>query len=74
MNTTVILGAMSLVGTLVGTFTGILTSAKLTNYRLKELEKKVDKHNALVERVYCVEGQIRELQNNVKDLKKGGIK
>ena len=39
-------------GTIIGTFAGIMTSTKLTNYRLEQLEKKVDKHNNLVERMY----------------------
>ena len=35
-------------------FVGIL-SAKLTNYRIEQLEKKVDKHNTVVERTYKLE-------------------
>lgn len=66
MDTTAItLGIISFLGTVIGTFAGIITSAKLTNYRLEQLEKKVDKHNSLVERMYSVETEI-------KILKKGG--
>jgi hypothetical protein len=54
-----------LFGTLIGTFAGIMTSTKLTNYRLEQLEEKVDKHNSLVERMYKVEGQL-------EIIKKGG--
>ena len=63
--TAIILGIISFLGTVIGTFAGIITSAKLTNYRLEQLEKKVDKHNQLIERVYSVETEI-------KILKKGG--
>jgi len=63
--TAIILGIISFLGTVIGTFAGIITSAKLTNYRLEQLEKKVDKHNSLVERMYSVETEI-------KILKKGG--
>ena len=34
---------------------GVLASAKLTNYRLEQLEKKVEKHNSLVDRTYKLE-------------------
>ena len=42
---TIIVGALSLVGTIIGSLGGIVTSAKLTNYRIQQLEKKVEKHN-----------------------------
>ena len=41
----------------------------LINYRLQELEKKVDKHNNVVERVFILEGQMNETQHDIKDLK-----
>lgn len=64
--TAIILGIISFLGTVIGTFAGIITSAKLTNYRLKQLEKKVDKHNSLVERMYQVESDIRVLKKEGK--------
>lgn len=42
-------------GVAVGTFGGIVASSKLVNYRLQELEKKVDKHNSVIERTYKLE-------------------
>ena len=47
---------MSLLGTLAGTFGGILISSNLTNYRIEQLEKKVAEHNKVVERTYKLEG------------------
>ena len=44
----VIVGLVSLIGTLTGTFGGILVSNKLTIYRIEQLEKKVEKHNLLL--------------------------
>ena len=41
--------SMSLIGTLVGTFGGILVANKLTNYRIEQLELKVAEHNKLVD-------------------------
>lgn len=40
---TIIVGVLSLVGTLIGTIAGIMTAQKLTVYRIDQLEKKVDK-------------------------------
>ena len=64
-----IIALLSLVGTLAGTFGGILTSSRLTGYRLEQLEKKVDLHNKVVERTYRLEGQMLEAQHDIKDLK-----
>lgn len=55
MSDTIILGLFSLVGTLGGTFGGILVNSRLTNYRIEQLEKKQDKHNQVIERVYKLE-------------------
>ena len=44
----------------------------LIAYRLEELEKKVNKHNQLVERTYKLEGEVAELQHDVRDMK--GVK
>ena len=45
-------GVFSLIASLVGTFAGIITSAKLTNYQINELKKRVDKHNNVIERTF----------------------
>ena len=42
-------GIFSLLASLVGTFGGIITSTKLTNYQINELKKRVDKHNNVIE-------------------------
>ncbi len=55
MNTEIITALIALVGTLGGSFGGIMISSKLSNYRIEQLEKKVEKHNNLVERVYKLE-------------------
>lgn len=51
----VIVSLISLAGTLFGSIAGIMTANKLTTYRIGELEKKVEKHNDLVERVALLE-------------------
>ena len=65
----VIVAGMSLVGTLAGTFAGIMLSANLTNYRIEQLEKKVAEHNKVVERTYKLEGQMLEVQHDIRDMK-----
>ena len=55
MTDTIAVALISLVGTLCGTFGGIMTSNKLTGYRIEQLEKKVEKHNNVIERVYELE-------------------
>jgi ABC-type lipoprotein release transport system permease subunit len=62
MDTTIAVALISFLGTVIGTFAGILTSTKLTNYRLEQLEKKVDKHNNLVERMYRLESDVKILK------------
>ena len=69
MSEVVIVAIISLVGTLGGTFGGILTASKLTNYRIEQLEKQVEKHNSVVERTYVLEGQMLEAQHDIKDIK-----
>lgn len=55
MTETIIVAVLSLIGTLGGSLGGILTASKLTNYRIEQLEKKVEKHNSVIERVYELE-------------------
>lgn len=55
MTDAIIVALLSLTGTLIGSVAGILTANRLTNYRICELEKKVDKHNTLIERTYALE-------------------
>ncbi len=66
MNETVIAALISLAGTAIGTLGGIYASGKLTAYRISQLEKKVDKHNHLVERMYSVEDKINILDEKQK--------
>lgn len=65
----IIVGLMSLGGTLFGTFAGILTSTKLTNYRIAQLEKKVEKHNSVVERTAVIENNLKSVWHNIDEIK-----
>lgn len=65
----IIVGLLSLGGTLVGTFAGIITSAKLTAYRIEQLEKKVDKHNNFAERIPVIENNLKSVWHNIDEIK-----
>lgn len=69
MDSAIIVALLSLLGTLVGTFGGIVTANKLVTYRLEKLEEKVNKHNNVIERTFVLEGQMTEIQHDIKDLK-----
>lgn len=69
MTETVIVAILSLIGTLVGSLFGILTANKLTNYRIEQLEKKVEKHNSVIERVYKLEKHEAVIEEEIDHLK-----
>ncbi len=68
MSDAVIVGLMTLIGTLVGTFGGILTSAKMTNYRLQQLEERVGEHNNFAKRMPVVEEKLKVIGHRIDDL------
>ena len=75
MSETILVSIISLVGTLGGSLGGILVSNKLTNYRIEQLEKKVEKHNKVIDRVYELEKrdevekeEIKVINHRVSDL------
>ena len=69
LSETVIVSLLSLAGTAIGSVVGIITSQRLTEYRLKQLEDKVAKHNEMVERTYRLEGRMDEAEHDIRDLK-----
>ena len=66
MPSEVIVGLLSLAGTLLGSIAGIMASNKLTVYRIEQLEKKVDKHNNLIERTYKLEENQSVMEEQIK--------
>ena len=66
MSDTIIVAVLSLMGSLGGTLGGIALNSKLSNYRIEQLEKKVDKHNNLIERMFRAEEAINILDEKVK--------
>ena len=66
MTETILVAALSLTGTLAGAYLGNRKSAALVAYRLAQLERKVDKHNQVVERTYALEEAVSLLDERVK--------
>lgn len=66
--TDIIVALIAFLGTALGTLGGILASSKLTNYRIEQLEKKVDKHNGFAEKMPVIEQRVTSLEKRVKHL------
>jgi hypothetical protein len=60
---TIIVGALSLIGTLAGSFGGM----KLMSYRIEQLERKVDKQSDIAERVPIIEEQMKVVNHRLSD-------
>ena len=66
----IVVAIIALAGTAIGSLGGILAANRLTNYRIEQLEKKVDKHNTVVERITVVEVKLDEQQLELNQLRK----
>lgn len=66
MSETIIVALLSLAGTLIGSLFGILAANKLVVYRIEQLEKKVEKHNNVLERVYVLEKDDAVIKEDLK--------
>ena len=66
MSDTVLVALIGLVGSGLGSLIGVIASSKLTQYRLEQLEKKVDKHNNVVERMYALEERVAINEEKIK--------
>ena len=67
MSTEIWVSILALIGTLVGSFSGVLISNKLVNFRLDELEKRVEKLFLLSERVALLERDVNTMSSDVRD-------
>lgn len=77
MNTEIIVALIAVGGGLLGSLGGVIASSKLTTYRIRQLENKVEKHNTVIERTYKLEEteavmqeQIRVANHRIADLEK----
>lgn len=69
---TIIVAFISLLGTLVGSISGVLVSNKLSNYRIEQLEKKLDKYvsnvDEMKERLVVVEQSTKSAHHRLDDI------
>ena len=65
----ILVAVLSLAGTLFGSIAGILTANKMTNYRLQQLEKQVERHNSLIERTALLERDLGTVWKRLDSLK-----
>ena len=77
MATEIIIALITLAGSAVGALGGVVINSRMSNYRIKQLEKKVDKHNNLIERTYAIEQhnavvdeEIKVANHRIEDLEK----
>jgi len=68
MSTEIVVGILSLVGTGMGSVVGIIMSNRLSIYRIKQLELKMDKHNCLIERMAKVEESCKSAHHRIDDM------
>ena len=77
MPSEIIVALLSMAGTAIGSISGVMAANKLTNYRIEQLEKKVDKHNTVIERTFKLEEaqavlteQIKVANRRIEDLER----
>ncbi len=75
MSTEIIVSLITLIGSALGTFAGIAVNSKLMAYCIEQLEKQVNKHNQVIDRVYkletqeaVIEEEIEVANHRIKDL------
>lgn len=68
MSREVVVALITLLGSAIGTIGGIFATNKMTAYRIEQLEKKVDKHNQVVERMYEAEKNISVISEEIKNV------
>lgn len=66
MSDTITVALIGLCGSAFGSLIGVIVSSKLTQYRLEQLEKKVDKHNNVVERMYGLEERVSIAEEKIR--------
>jgi MFS superfamily sulfate permease-like transporter len=66
MAETIIVAVISFAGTLCGVYFANRKSTALIAYRMEQLEKKVDKHNTVIERTYRLEENEKILDEKMK--------
>ena len=58
----ILIAVLSFLGTCLGSWGGL----KLMSYRIEQLEKKVEKHNTVIERVFKLEQKVSDMEDHIK--------
>lgn len=58
----ILIAVLSFLGTCLGSWGGL----KLMSYRIEQLEKKVEKHNSVIERVFKLEQKVSDMDDHIK--------
>ena len=66
----IIVALIAFCGTLLGSLGGILASSKLTNYRIQQLENKVEKHNNFAEKIPLIQVELADHKTRIEHLEK----
>lgn len=68
MTSEIFIALLSMAGTAIGSVTGVMAANKLTLYRIEQLEKKVEKHNNLCERMIVVEQSTKSAHHRIDEI------
>ena len=78
MTETIVVAIIAFIGTFGGSLLAQRKTTALVVYRLEQLENKVDKHNNIIERTYCLEKRcdifdekIKVANHRIEDLEEG---
>lgn len=70
MTEQVLVAIITVAGTATSAFIGIIVSSKMTTYRLGQLEKRVEKHNCILERTAALEQTCHEIEHRIERVEK----
>lgn len=77
--TAIVTALIGMIGSAFGALVGVMMNSKMINYRLEQLEKKVQAHNSLIERTYKLEQKdevqdekIKVINHRIDDLERSG--
>lgn len=70
MNSDIIVSIITVLGTMGASFAGVIVSSRLTNFRLQQLEKKVDLHNGYDGRLVAVEESAKSAHKRIDGLER----
>lgn len=70
MSSSIIVAVISFLGTLIGTAGGIVASAKLTEYRLTQLERKLENISVATSKIPVMEEKQKSSERRISKLER----